>query len=243
MLLLSGIGIKKRIHINTSQDCKAGKMTWSTLKPRVLKSKAPGQVIFSDVCGIFPTEILGGGKYFFTFIDGYSSYLSKYIIQQNSKVKDKLIHFKTFFEKQFDAVIKKFYTENGGEYVALSGYLQENEIVWESTAPCTPQQNGISERTNRTLMNMIRAMLNESALPPEFWAEAVMTALSLRNMTGQRKLQMKTPIETITGMYPMCSTCEFLGAMCGISIAHKTSWRGEVEKVSRSDVCRTVFIE
>ena len=165
---VSGIDTNNKIHINTCQDCKAGKMTRSTLKPRVLKSKAPGQIIFSDVCGPFPTESLGGRKYFVTFIDGYSSYLSTYIIQQKSEVKEKFIHFKTFFEKQFDAVIKKWYTDNGGEYVAFSGYLQENGIVWESTAPYTPQQNGISERTNRKLMNMVRAMLSESALPPEF---------------------------------------------------------------------------
>ena len=73
---VSGIDTNKRIHINTFQDYKAGKMTRSTLKPEVLKSKAPGHAIFSDVCEPFPTDSLGGGKYLVAFINGYNSYLS-----------------------------------------------------------------------------------------------------------------------------------------------------------------------
>ena len=73
LITVSRIDTNKRFHINICHGCKAGKMTWPTLKPQVLNSKAPRQVILSDVCGPFPTGSLGSGKYFVTFIDEYSS--------------------------------------------------------------------------------------------------------------------------------------------------------------------------
>lgn len=92
------------------------------------------------------------------------------------------------------------------------------------------RKNGVSERTNRTLMNMVRAMLNEFGLPPEFWSEAVITAFLLRNITGQRKLDMITPIEALTGNILNVQHLRIFGAMYGTSIAHKTSFNKEVEK-------------
>lgn len=130
-------------------------------------------------------------------------FLSEHIYQSTKiGIKEKFIHFKALFERQFETVITKLYMNNGGECVVLSGYLRKNGIVWESTALYMPQQNCISERTNRTLRNMVRSVLNESGLQHEFWAEAVMTPSSLRNMTEKRKLDMRTTIEAITENSP-----------------------------------------
>lgn len=115
----------------------------------------------------------------FCHLHSWAQFPSKHIYHSTKIRSHRKIHkLQKHFEKPFDVVIKKLYTDNGGEYVALSGYLRQNGIVWESTAPYTPQQNGVSEKTNRTLMNMVRAMLNESSVPLEFWAEAVITVSS-----------------------------------------------------------------
>lgn len=94
------------------------------------------------------------------------------------------------------------YSDNGGEYEALKCYLDETGIVGEYTAAYTPEQNGVSERLNRTLMDMTRSMLDQAGLPPSFWAEAITTAVEIRNLIPIAKNEMKSPLEVLHRKVP-----------------------------------------
>ena len=74
-------------------------------------------------------------------------------------------------------------TDNGGEYTSLEfqSYLKREGIKHELTVPRSPEQNGVAERLNRTLMEAVRSMLVGAQLPQRFWAEALATAVYLRN--------------------------------------------------------------
>ena len=78
-------------------------------------------------------------------------------------------------------------------------YLKKEGIRHEYTIPMTPEQNGVSERMNRTLVEKVRSMLIDSKLHQCFWAEALSTALYLLNRSPTKSLNNKTPFEEWTG--------------------------------------------
>jgi transposase InsO family protein len=96
--------------------------------------------------------------------------------------------FKTEVENQLNKKIKVLRTDRGGEYTSgiLDDFCKENGIVHHHTLPCTPQQNGVAERRNRTLMDMVRSMMAYSDLPLSFWGEALHTAVYLLNHSSSK---------------------------------------------------------
>ena len=88
-------------------------------------------------------------------------------------------------------------TDNGGEYTSqeFEKYLQENGIKHQTTVPYNPQQNGVAERMNRTLLNMVRSMMFFKNVKLMFWGEAVLCAVYIKNRCPSAALQNKTPYE------------------------------------------------
>lgn len=82
------------------------------------------------------------------------------------------------------------------------------------TVGYTPQQNGVSERRNRTIVEMARTMMNEKGLSKYFWAEAVHTALYILNKCPTKALKDKTPVEAWSGMKPFVSHFKIFGCIC-----------------------------
>ena len=164
--------------------CVKGKQTRLTLHSRTRKESRPSDVIFTDVCGPLPVQSLSGKIYFITFSDAHSSYKEVELMSRKSEALSCFINFQVKFERKFDCKVKTVYSDNGGEYLGLVEYLNKQGIEWEPSAPYTPQQNGVAERLNRTLMEMTRAILSQAGLPDKFWGEAVCTAVSIRNITA-----------------------------------------------------------
>ena len=138
----------------------------------------------------------GGCEYFVTFTHDYSIYGFVYLMRQKSETFDKFREYKAEAEKQLGVHIKQLRSDRGGEY--LSGefkfYLTQDGIVSQLSALGTPQQNGVAERGNRTLLDMVRSMLSYSSLPISFWGYALETATYLLNLIPS-KLVSKTPTE------------------------------------------------
>ena len=163
-----------------------------------IRSKRKLQCVHSDVCGPMPTESIGGKKYFVTFIDDYSRCCSVYFIQPKSEVVDKFKEFEAATTTDSGQRVCVLWSDNGGEYVSLEfeTYLKSRGIRHELTVPHSPQQNGVAERMNRTLMESARSMLAHAGLPDSYWAEAVATAAYLRNRTPTTAFEeKKTPYE------------------------------------------------
>ena len=91
-------------------------------------------------------------------------------------------------------LLKPLRSDNGGEYLSTTfkSFLLEHGISHQLTVAYTPQQNGVAERINRTLLNMVRSMLHHKSLPKHFWAEALSTAFYVVNRVTSRSLPPDT---------------------------------------------------
>ena len=118
---------------------------------------------------------------------------------------DKFKIFKAEVENQHNLKIKVVRSDRGGEYYSrhtpygqvpepFARFLQENGIVTQYSTPSEPQQNGVAERCNRTLMDMVRSMINYSTLPISLWMEALKTAIHILNQVPSKSVP-KTPYE------------------------------------------------
>ena len=96
-----------------------------------------------------------------------------------------------------------FRSNRGGEYLdtEFKDYLLENRILSQLTAPSTPQQNGVVERRNRTLLDMVKSMISYSSLPVSFWGYAIQTMVHILNVVPSKSIP-KTPLELWNGRKP-----------------------------------------
>jgi transposase InsO family protein len=118
-------------------------------------------------------------------------------------------------QNEFDAKDKRIRSNNDIEFknTKVEGYLNEG-IKHEFLAPYTPQQNGMAERKNRTLIEMARTMLDEYKTSNRFWVEAVNTACHATNRLYLHKLLKKTPYELITSNKPNVSYFRVFESKC-----------------------------
>ena len=115
-------------------------------------------------------------------------------------------------EKSSEKFLKALRSDNGGEYISteFEDYLRREGIAHQSTVRKTPEQNGVAERMNRTLLDKVRSMLHHSKLPLRFWAEALATATHVRNCSPTTALD-ETPYERWNGEKPDVSNLRVFG--------------------------------
>ncbi|KAL0401711.1 UNVERIFIED_CONTAM: hypothetical protein Slati_4201000 [Sesamum latifolium] len=156
-------------HLPTYESCLKKKMTKKPFVGQNAIANGLLGLIHTDVCGPLSIPARGGFSYFITFTDDHSRYGYVYLMRYKSEA----FGFKEYIlevENQTNRKIKALRSDRGGEY--LSGefidYLKENEILSQWTPPGTPQLNGVAERTNRTLLDMVQSMMSFTQLPPSF---------------------------------------------------------------------------
>ena len=179
-------------------------------------SKRKLQCVHSDVCGPMPKESIGGRKYFVTFIDDYSRCCQVYFLRHKSEVLEKFKEFEAATTNDSGERIGILRSDNGGEYISkeFKDYLKSKGIHHELTVPYSPEQNGVAERMNRTLMETARSMISHAGLPDYYWAEAVATAAYLRNRVSTSAFHEKaTPYERWYGRKPDLSHLKVFGCM------------------------------
>ena len=169
----------------------------------------------TDLCGPMPTPSVNGAKYILTFIDDATRYVTTYFIDNKSDTFDRFRTFKAFAETQSGRKLKILRSDGGGEYVntEMREFLIKHGIHHEMTTPDTPQQNGVAERYNRTLMESIRAVKITAGIPDELWAELVASATYLRNRLPTRaNKESASPFELWHGHKPDISNLRVIWA-------------------------------
>ncbi|PKU78070.1 Retrovirus-related Pol polyprotein from transposon TNT 1-94 [Dendrobium catenatum] len=165
--------------------------------PRESSSRAqkPLELIHTDVCGPIKPCSLGKSNYFLLFIDDFSRKTWVYFLKQKSEVFGIFKKFKAAVEKESGLKIKAMRSDRGGEFTSkeFQEFCEANGIRRSLTVPGSPQQNGVAERKNRTILDMARSMLKSKKLPKEFWAEAVSCAVYLTNRSPTRSVWGMTP--------------------------------------------------
>ncbi|GJZ74068.1 retrotransposon protein, putative, ty1-copia subclass [Tanacetum coccineum] len=153
-----------------------------------------------------------GASYFITFTDDYSRYGYVYLLKHKHEVFETFKVFKNEVENQLGKTIKALRSDRGGEYISLEfkDYLKACGIVQQLTPPYTPQHNRVSERRNRTLLDMVRSMMNLTTLPLAFWDYALESATRILNMVPTKKVD-KTLYELRYGKVPNLSYLKLWG--------------------------------
>ncbi|GJT84310.1 retrovirus-related pol polyprotein from transposon TNT 1-94 [Tanacetum coccineum] len=199
------------------ETCVEAKLTRTSFKLVKRKTK-PLDMIHTDICDLKSLPTKGGNKYFITFIDDCTKYCYVYLLKSKDEAIDKFVLYKTEVENKLGKKIKVVRSDRGGEYVAPFAELcAKHGIRHEFTAPYLPQQNGIAERKNRTLKEMVTAMLISSGMSRDIWGEAILMATYLLNKIPP-KVAVPTPKAQKIG--PKSVDCIFIGCAKNNSAYH-----------------------
>ncbi|KAL1352527.1 hypothetical protein AAHE18_06G173600 [Arachis hypogaea] len=187
------LGTKKML----CEACLLGKHSRKSF-PKQSKSRAtkPLQLIHTDVCGPIKPLSLGKSVYFLLFIDDYSRKIWVYFLKQKSEAFEAFKKFKALIEKEGGYEIKALRTDRGGEFTSneFKMFCENRGIRHPLTVPRSPQQNGVAERKNRTILNMARTML-KSKITKRVMGRSSCMCSYLSNRSPTKSLRDITPQE------------------------------------------------
>jgi transposase InsO family protein len=179
-----------------------------------MTTSRPLELLHMDLFGPVAYLSIRGSNYGLVIVDDFSRFTWVLFLQDKSKTQGTLKRFLRRAQNEFELKVKKIRSDNGSEFknLQVEEFLEEEGIKHEFSALYTPQQNGVVERKNRTLIDMARTMLGEFKTPERFWSEAVNTACHAINRLYLHRLLKKTSYEHLTGTNPMSLTFVYLGA-------------------------------
>jgi hypothetical protein len=224
--LVKGEHVQGLTNVNFSKDrpcssCVAGKMHEKNHpKVTIITTSRPFELIHMDLFGPPTYESLGGKKYCLVIVDDYTRYTWTFYIKKKNEVQGIFIDWTTQVERQYATTILAIRSDNGTEFknYTMDEFLSIEGIRHQYSAAYTPQQNGVVERKNRTLIDMARTMLAEFKSPYNFWAEAINTACHLSNRLYLRPYMNKTSYELLVGKKPNLSYVKVFGCKCQVYI-------------------------
>jgi transposase InsO family protein len=192
--------------------CIKGKQTREPFKEAGTRAEGLLDLVHSDVVGPMSTKSLSGARFLLTFVDDFSRKVFAIPIKRKADVFNEFIKLKNLVENQCGRRLKILRTDNGGEYVneRFKKFLQKQGITHQLTTPYTPEQNGVAERMNRTLIERVRCMLIDADLDKRYWAEAANTAAYLVNRVPCRN-NLKCPEEIWSGRKPSLKHIRIFG--------------------------------
>lgn len=204
------------------ENCIMGKQSRTSFSQRSKGKRAKEilELVHSDLCGPMDDDSIGGAKYFMTLIDDKTRKTFVYFLRYKSEVFNVFQNFKTMVEKQTGCKIKKLRSDNGKEYVnkRMEEYLQNKGIIHQLSAPYTPEQNGVAERANRTIVEKVRSIIYDAGLEKKFWAEAVNTIVYLKNRSPTIALVNETPEEAWCKEKPSVNHLRIFGCKAFVQI-------------------------
>jgi transposase InsO family protein len=182
--------------------CQAGKQVGAPHHAKnIMTTRRPLEMLHMDLFDPIAYISIGGNKYDLVIVDDYSRFTWAFFLHDKSETQAVLKKLLKRAQNEFDGKIKKIRSDNGTGFknTKVEDYLDEEGIKHEFLTPYTPQQNGVAERKNRTLIEMARTMLEEYKTSNQFSMEAVNTACHASNRLYIHKLLKKTPYELLTG--------------------------------------------
>jgi hypothetical protein len=167
------------------------------------KSLAPLDLIHSDLCEMNGILTRAGKKYFISFIDDATRYCQLYFVKTKDEALNYFKIYKAEVENQLESKIKRVRSDSGGEYLSndFGEYCAEHGIIHEIIAPYLPQSNGVAERKNQSLTDLVNAMLDSLGLSKSWWGEAILATCFILNRVPSAKGDI-TPYEGWKGRKP-----------------------------------------
>jgi transposase InsO family protein len=178
------------------------------------------QLIHSDICGPINPCSNSKKRYLLTFIDDFSRKVWIYFLAEKSEAFEIFKCYKARVEKESGAYICSVRTDRGGEFTSqeFTHFCEIHGIHRQLTAAYTPQQNGVAERKNRTIMNMVRSMLFAKSIPSNFWAEAANWCVHVLNRCPTLAVKNRTPEEAWSGLKPSVDHFRIFGCISHVHV-------------------------
>ena len=197
-------------------SCLVGKQTRHSFPSATsYRSSRALELLHADLCGPISPATPSHNRYTFVIIDDHTRYMWSILLREKSDAFEKFKMFKSLVEKDVDKKILTLRTDRGGEFTSkeFQEYCNKEGIKRQLTAPYTPQQNGVVERRNRTLMEMTRSMLKAMNVPNYMWGESVRHATYLINRVPTRALKNQMPYESLKGRKPSIGHIRVFGCV------------------------------
>ncbi|GJV68179.1 zinc finger, CCHC-type containing protein [Tanacetum coccineum] len=200
------------LHDSNTNDSSMYAMAHKPYSHQVERAKDLRGLIHIDVCGPFRIISRQGASYFVTFIDDFSRYGYVWLLKHKHEVFETFKVFQNEVENQLDKTIKSLRYDRRGEYISQEflDHLKEHGIIAHHTPSYTPQHNGVFERRNRTLLDLVRLKMSQTTLPKSFWDYALESTAHILNMVPTKKVE-KTPYEVWHGQAPKMSYLKVSG--------------------------------
>ena len=205
----------------TCTDCLKGKQHRDPIpKKSTWRASQKLELIHADICGPITPTSNSNKRYILLFTDDYSRKTWVYFLVEKSEAFSSFKSFKSMAEKQTSLFVKCLRIDRGGEFISneFNEFCKHNGIKRQMTTAYTPQQNGIAERKNRTVMNMVRSMLSDKNIPKTFWAEAVNWAVYVLNRCPTLAVRDVTPEEAWSEMKPSVDHFRVFGCIAHVHI-------------------------
>ncbi|GJU51397.1 putative ribonuclease H-like domain-containing protein [Tanacetum coccineum] len=221
----------KLFEINqTCVACQKGKQHRASCKTKTVSSiSQPLQMLHMDLFGPTFVKSLMKKMYCLVVTDDFSRFSWVFFLATKDETSEILKTFITGIENLIDLRVKVIRCDNGTEFKnrVMNQFCEMKGIKREFSVARTPQQNGVAERKNRTLIEAARTMLADSKLPTTFWAEAVNTACYVQNRVLVIKPHNKTPYELFLGRKPALSFMRPFG--CPVTILNTIDHLGKFD--------------
>jgi transposase InsO family protein len=187
---------------------------------KIMMTHRPLELLHMDLFGPIAYISIGGSKYCLVVVDDYSRFTWVFFLQEKPQTQETLKGFLRQAQNEFGLRIKKIRSDNGTKFKnsKIEDFLLKEGIKHEFSSPYTPQQNGVVERKNITLLDMARTMLDQYKTPDRFWAQAINTACYSINRLYLHQILKKTSYELLTGKNPNVSYFRVFGSKCFILV-------------------------
>ncbi|GKA93379.1 retrovirus-related pol polyprotein from transposon TNT 1-94 [Tanacetum coccineum] len=194
-----------------------GKSKKASHPPKLIPSNySKLELLYIDLCGPMRVASINGKKYILVIVDDFSRFTWVYFLRSKDETPEIIKKFIAQAQLNYKAKVCKIRTDNGTEFknATLKAYYEKLGIMQQFSIARTPQQNGVVERRNRTLVEAARTMLIFSRLPEFLWAEAVATACFTQNRSIINTRHNKTPYELLRGRKPNVEYFHVFGSLC-----------------------------
>ncbi|GJV93926.1 putative ribonuclease H-like domain-containing protein [Tanacetum coccineum] len=228
--LVRGLPSKLFENNQTCVACQKGKQHRASCKSKTVSSiSQPLHMLHMDLFGPTFVKSLMKKMYCLVVTDDYSRFSWVFFLATKDETSGILKSFITGVENLIDQRVKVIRCDNGTEFKnkEMNQFCERKGIKREFSVARTPQQNGVAERKNRTLIEAARTMLADSKLPTTFWAEAVNTACYVQNRVLVTKPHNKTPYELFLGRKPALGFMRPFG--CPVTILNTIDHLGKFD--------------
>lgn len=190
-------GIPKIDHVEQVCDTYVTtKQRWRPF-PAATEYRAQQQLelVHGDLCGPVSPATPGGNRYFLLLVDDATRFMWVVLLPSKDAAGEAIKRVQAAAEVESGRKLKVLRTDNGGQFTVaeFTSYCAQQGIKRHFSASHTPQQNGVVERRNQSVVATACALLKQRRLPARFWGEAVMTAVHLLNRSPTRALEGITP--------------------------------------------------